>query len=405
MNDDFRPVQRTRPSAPEAPEHPPRTENKHPEPRSFEPDKPGHKQPKRRMLLLAAPRKIHWWLKNLSRRQVVALGVALLIFLVGGGVLLRYISGQQPTVENSSVVETKPPEPTTVASRMTGNQVAPELNNLPVTGVMIENSPDARPQSGLTQADMVFEAIAEGGITRFLALYQESQPEYLGPVRSARPYYLDFLVSFDAAIAHAGGSAEALAQIRNEGIKDMDHGANGASFQRVSNRYAPHNLYTSRASLLEIHNKRGYTTSDYKSFPRKADSPTAVPTARTVDFAISSYLYNPHYDYDAATNSYKRSEGGKPHTDERSGVQISPKVVIALVMPHRYAGIYSVYQVTGTGTAFVFQDGTMQQVTWEKANRKGQLMLKDASGAEVSLNAGQTWLSLVTDTSRVTYAP
>lgn len=398
MNDDFRPAPRPVPSAPK---NEPKVE------RRVQPSEPKKSpEPKRkRRLLLAGPKKVHWWLKKLNRIQLTALGIGLLIILIAAGLFIRQLSQQKPTEENSSVVDTPKPEPTTIASRMTGNEVAIELNNLPVTGVMLENSPDARPQSGLTQADMVFEAIAEGGITRFLALYQESKPDYIGPVRSARPYYLDFLVSFDAAIVHAGGSSEALAQIKNERIKDIDHGANGAAFQRVSNRYAPHNLYTSRDQLLEIHNKRGYTTSSYKTFPRKTDEPSAIPTAKTLDFNISSFLYNPHYDYDAASNSYKRSEGGKPHTDERSGAQISPKVVVALVMPRTNSGVYSVYQTSGSGTAFVFQDGLVQQVTWEKANRAGQLFLKDATGNEIKLNAGQTWLSLVSDAGRVTYAP
>ncbi|MCP5939883.1 DUF3048 domain-containing protein, partial [Klebsiella pneumoniae] len=84
------------------------------------------------------------------------------------------------------------PKPTTVANTLTGLQVAPDVNQRPVTGVMIENSTDARPQSGLDQAGVVFEAIAEGGITRFLALFQDTQPDYVGPVRSSRPYYVQW---------------------------------------------------------------------------------------------------------------------------------------------------------------------------------------------------------------------
>lgn len=368
-------------------------------------------QDKRRpaQLLLAAPKKVHWWLKKLNRVQLTALGIAAVVLIGGGFVLVRSMEKPQVTIENSVVPQPEPePElPKTVPSRLTGVEVARELNDLPATAVMIENSPDARPQAGLLQADMVFEAIAEGGITRFLALYQESKPDYIGPVRSARPYYIDFAASFDAGYAHAGGSGEALAIIRAEGIKDIDHGANGGAFQRVSNRYAPHNLYTSRDALLNAHNSRGYGASNYKSFERKADSaaaPEAV-NARGVDFRVSSNQYNVHYDYDAGTNSYKRVMAGRPHTDERSGAQLNPKVVVALIMPHRYAGIYSVYQTTGSGQAFVFQDGMSQPATWEKAGRKSELILKDAAGAPLKLNAGQTWLTLLADPGRVTFVP
>jgi hypothetical protein len=120
---------------------------------------------------------------------------------------------------------------------------------------------------------------------------------------------------------------------------------------------------------------------------------------------MSGFLYNPHFDYDAASNSYKRSLAGKPHVDERSGAQISPKVVVALVMPHHYEGIYSVYQTTGSGTAYVFQDGMVAQGSWSKADRKTQVTLTDAAGTELKLNPGQTWVTLVSSTPDVTYTP
>lgn len=353
-------------------------------------------------------KRIHWWLKSLSRKQFIAFLVALIA--VCGGITYGVFKFRQPAVTSNGYVgspkKVEPPKPTTVASRMTGVQIAPELNSLPVTGVMIENSQDARPQSGLLQADLVYEAIAEGGITRFLALFQESKPSYIGPVRSARPYYLDFLVPYDGALAHAGGSAQALSEIKSQGIKDLEYGVNASTYDRVKNRAAPHNLYTSRDRLLELQNRKGFATSTYHGLARKdKDTPSAAPTARSIDFTISSSLYNPHYDYDATTNTYKRSEGGKPHVDERSGTQLSPKVVIALVVGHSYAGIYSVYQLSSGGTAYIFQDGVVTTASWTKTSRAAQLTLKDASGNDVALNPGQTWISLVSATSKVTYSP
>lgn len=355
-------------------------------------------------------KRVHWWLKNLSREQLIVLAIATGMVLVGAVYVSRALLQGNPVTEPAALSVNpgpkEPPAPTTVASRMTGMQVAPELAQLPATGVIIENSPEARPQAGLLQADMVYEAISEGGITRFLALYQESQPDYIGPVRSARSQFLDFLVPYDAPLAHAGGSPEALAQIKSQGIKDLDHGGNGATYQRVSNRYAPHNLYTSRAKLLELQNKKGYTSSTYKGLARKEeDSPATAVTARAIDFSVSSFLYNPRFDYDPATNNYKRSEGGKPHVDERSGTQIAPKVVVALVMAHRYAGIYSVYQNHGSGDAVIFQDGVAIPARWEKANRSSELILKDTAGAVLPLNPGQTWFTLVSTAGAIKYVP
>jgi hypothetical protein len=209
---------------------------------------------------------------------------------------------------------------------------------------MIENSPDARPQSGLGSAGIVFEAIAEGGITRFLALYMEAQPANIGPVRSVRPYYLDYLVPFDAAVAHAGGSPVALAEIKLNGIKDLDQFANAGAYRRENTRFAPHNLYTSTAGLDELQKSKAYTSSTFTSLVRRVPTPAEQPTATVINMNISSTLYNVVYNYDKATNTYKRSLGGQPHLEANDGAQLSPSVVVALVVPHSYGGIYSVYR-------------------------------------------------------------
>lgn len=354
------------------------------------------------------PRKFHIWPRKWStkkKRICTALLLVFLLALIGGG--YWYYASHRTKPSEPVVSQDTPPPPTTEASRLTGVQIPIDLNKRAVTGVMIENSPDARPQSGLKDAGVVYEAVAEGGITRFLALYQESQPDYIGPVRSARPYYLDWLMPFDAAYAHVGGSPEALAQIKALGVKDLDQFSNAGAYQRVSNRYAPHNVYTSTAKLDQIEQQKGYTTSNFTSFVRKAEAPVEVPNANSIDLSISSFLYNPHYDYDKATNSYKRSEGGKPHTDEKSGSQLNPKVVIALVMPSGIAsdGTHTDYKTTGSGTMYVFQDGTVTQGTWQKSDRKAQFTFSDSAGKPLALNPGQAWISMINTAGAAVYKP
>ena len=344
-------------------------------------------------------------LRHLSRKQIIIISVVMGLIIAGALIWWFAIRKKPvtpaPTPSPQAKVEEAPPAPSTVPSRLTGVQVEPSLNDLPVTGVMIENSPDARPQSGLYHAGVVYEAIAEGGITRFLALFQEAKPDYIGPVRSVRPYFLDFLVPYDAPVAHAGGSGQALTEIRAQGIKDFDHGANASTFERVKGRFAPHNLYTSREKLLQLHNAKGVNTSNFTGFVRKGDKPSATPNARSIDLTISSFLYNPHFEWEAPTNSYLRSEGGKPHMDERTGKQLNPKVIVALVMTHHYAGIYSVYGTTGTGKAYFFQDGAITEGVWEKKDRKSQFKFGDSNGSPQGLNAGQTWVTLITSPSAI----
>lgn len=350
-------------------------------------------------------------LKHGTRKQQIIGGVIIAVLILAGGAGVYAINknhDKQPPNIATPVAEkiVEPPKSITEASLLTGEQISPELNKRPVVSIQIENSPDARPQSGLQAAGVVYEAIAEGGITRFNASFLESQPDYIGPVRSVRPYYAVLASPFDPIFVHAGGSGAGLAKLQELGLKDLDHGANGGAFQRISERYAPHNLYTSMAALDKASAGRGYTASTVKSLLRKpVAQPSPTITAKAIDLSISSPLYNVHYDYDQASNSYKRSLGGKPHTDQRSGAQLSPKVVVALVMQYSQNGIYSVYQTTGSGSMYVFQDGIIQKGTWTKTGEKEQFTFADEAGKPILLSPGQTWISLMKADNAVTYTP
>jgi hypothetical protein len=343
-----------------------------------------------------------WWRARTKRQKIIIIvAISIVVFTLGivSAALLKP-APPEPAPEPVAIEEPAP-EPTTVASRLTGVQIDKELNNLPVTAVMIENSPEARPQSGLKEAGVVFEAIAEGGITRFMALYLESKPEQIGPVRSVRPYYLDWMSGFDAAIAHVGGSGQALAQIQNEGLKSLTQFSNPGAYQRVNYRYAPHNMYTSRSQLLTVHKDNNMNTSKFTGFARKEGKPAEVPTL--TEFAInpSSALYNLRYTYDKKTNSYLRFMAGQPHNDEKSGTQLNSNVVIAMVVPYSKSGIYSVYQTVGSGDAYIFQNGEMIEAIWEKRSKTENIRFGNKLGAPLGINPGQTWIIAVSDKNQV----
>jgi hypothetical protein len=337
-----------------------------------------------------------------QRQKIIGSSIAAALIVLGGGGIYA-LSNMFKTQPQPQVIfkEEKNTEP----SKLTGVEVSKKLNKRPVTAVMIENSPDARPQAGLYDAGIVFEAIAEGGITRFCALFQEAQPGYIGPVRSIRPYYVDLFMPFDASIVHAGGSAEGLAKVARLKARDIDHGANADAFQRVSDRYAPHNLYTSMKDLDKVNERRGYKKSDFTSLLRKWERPSEKPSARIINFNMSGDLYNAHFQYDAKHNDYKRSQGGLPHRDHKSGKTISPKVVIALVMRYSQSGIYSVYKTNGKGAAFIFQDGEVTRGTWKKSGTKKQFVFVGKDGQKIRLNPGQTWITLVSGNDKVSYKP
>ncbi len=325
--------------------------------------------------------------------------------LIVGGLLITsaavttyaVLSLPLPKPELAKPAPRKPPAPK-YYSLLDGTQIAdPAGQKAPVTAIMMENSPDARPQSGLKQAQVVYEAIAEGGITRFLCVYQQNKPGLIGPVRSLRMYYLDWAAPYQPSIAHIGGSLFALNEVRNGNYRDIDEFFNGSYYWRASDRYAPHNVYTSFEKLDALSAKKGYTSSEFSSFSRVDSKPAATKDATSVDVTISSAPYNSHYDYDAATNTYKRSQGGGAHLDREDG-QIAPTVVVALKVAMTTVmedGYRENITTTGSGQAYVFQNGTVTEATWQKDGRVKPLKLIAADGSELSLVRGQTWISAV----------
>lgn len=354
------------------------------------------------------------------KRLIIVSGTGTLL-LVGALFAWFWQTNKSPEPYDFNAIvmpDPKPQEPvdTRVVSPLTGQLVDPQLASRRITAVMIENSIDARPQSGLEEAGMVFEAIAEGGITRFMALFQEQQPGNIGPIRSARPYYVEWARGFDAAYVHSGGSPEALALIRSIAVKDLDHGNyGGALADRVSFRFAPHNVYTTMNKVDGVANSAGFTSSDFDGFarieesedaeePSEAATATANPTATSISFDISSANYNTSYAYDAEAGCYMRSMAQRPHTDKDSNKQICPENIIALettysIHPNR---IHSVYKTVGSGAVTVFQNGEAVKGTWKKESQTSPLQFFDANGEPLKLAVGQTWVTAI-PAGRVSY--
>jgi len=349
------------------------------------------------------------WFKRHKKLAIILSIVG--VVLIGGGIATAlYFINNKPAPEPTKVVE-KPapaPEPIKYYSPLTGNLVENEAaTKQAVTGIMIENSPDARPQSGIKNSGVVFEAIAEGGITRFLVLYQQEKPQLVGPVRSVRMYYVDWVAAFNASVAHIGGSAAALTEVRNGNYRDIDQFFNAGTYWRATDRYAPHNVYTSFERIDALNSAKGYTSSSFTGFTRKESKAVETPTASSINVTISGPQFNSAYVYNKSTNLYDRSQGGGAHTD-REGGQISPRVVIVMKVPMQTVledGYRQQINTIGTGTAYIFQDGEVKEVTWSKASKAEQLKFTDASnGNDVPLARGQTWITAVpADTGAVTW--
>jgi len=341
--------------------------------------------------------RIKNWIRTHRTRTYLIIGG--LLIAITGIIAYAVLSQKLPDITISHIApKPKPTPPKKYYSPLTGSEVESEaVTKQAVTAIMIENSPDARPQSGVKQAGVVFEAIAEGGITRFLTLHQEDKPQLIGPVRSLRMYYVDWLAPFNASVAHVGGSLFALQEVRNGKYRDIDQFFNAASYWRATDRYAPHNVYTSFQKLDALNQAKGFTTSEFKGFSRQDGKPHDAPNATTVNVTISGPLYNSSYTYDKASNTYARSQAGAPHLDREDG-RITPSVVIVLktVMTKIFEdGYRESITTTGSGEAVIFQNGAAQTATWHKTDRASQLTFTDAAGKDIPLNRGQTWLTAI----------
>lgn len=305
--------------------------------------------------------------------------------------------------------------------------------------VMIENHVEARPQSGLSFADVVYEAVAEGGITRFMAIYYCNLADVqVGPVRSARTYYLDWLVEYDALYAHVGGAntpgpADALGQIIKYGVKDLNQFSIGfpvfwRDYQRLGHPVATeHTMYSTTAKLWEVGAKRGWTATDSaglkwdKNFVSwKFKDPSAGSTSSLqassgqatnikVNFWESQPGYEVNWNYDQASSSYKRKNNGSPHMDLDNNTQLSPQVVIVQFKRESNANdgypgnVHLLYGTTGSGKALIFQDGNAIEGKWIKNSRLSRTKYVDKSNKEIELDAGQIWIQTVPEGSKVSY--
>lgn len=343
---------------------------------------------------------VAWYTEH---KKATAPATILLLFAIGYAVFFfAFLNTPEPKPEprkqedKEEVVE----EPTKYYSPLTGVEVASEADTKkPINAVILENTPAARPQSGLQEAEVVYEGATEGGITRFLAIYQQNQPELIGPVRSLRPFFVDAVAPYDAGVLHVGGSKEALDEIRNGNYRDLDQFFNGGTYWRSTDRYAPHNVYTNSQNITALNQAKGYETSNPKPMPRaEADPIVSVAPTPTPQFNVhvSGPMYDSTWIFDAASGVYHRHQGGGPHTDREKG-QITAEVVVTLNQSFSAVGggRYN-YQTTGTGTGTVHYKGNAYPVNWHKADRQSQYSFTSAhDNQEFLLPKGVTWFTAV----------
>lgn len=303
-------------------------------------------------------------------------------------------------------------------------------------GIVIENHQEARPQSGLGNADVIYEAVAEGGITRVLAIFYCQDAGIVGPVRSARTYYLDFISEYGdyPLFAHVGGAntpgpANALGQIESygwSGYNDLNQFSIGfptfwRDYDRLGRTVATeHTMYATTGKLWDLAAKRGLTDvdkkgnlwdKDFKSWKFKNDVQLDErPANQAISFSFwEGYsAYDVRWIYERNLNLYNRENGGEIHKDKNTDKQFQAKTVVILFMTERNANdgyennLHLLYGTKRQGRAVVFLDGKKIEGTWQKEDRESRMIIKDAKGGEIKFNRGTIWLEVLPTGNKLT---
>lgn len=365
------------------------------------------------MSLSTQLREALWTYKHSRKAKVITVVVLVILCVTAAGYVLFAGGGNKSTNTNSVATNTDTTQ--LVPRAIDGVPVALDrANNYPVC-VMIENLVEARPQAGLDRADLVYEALAEGGITRFMAVFAGNDVlDKIGPVRSARPYYLDWAKELNCLYTHAGGSPDALKDIPAYGLSDFNQFYNGQYFwrdkERLKTKAYEHTLFTSSELLTRAFRDKNFplvgtfTPWKFTSDLAYAQRPT---TPVTISIPFSTFNYKVDYQYDIKTNEYSRSQGEQQHVME-NGKQIVTKNVVVEYVATSLAdatdgkGRLSM-ETIGQGNALMFKDGGVVKGTWKKTSREARTIFYDASGQEYTFAIGPTWVEIVPNDREVTY--
>ncbi len=268
--------------------------------------------------------------------------------------------------------------------------------------VMIENSRHARPQSGLLLADVVYEMPVEGGITRFMALFLDHarKVDELGPVRSARHYFVEQAPSLDAIYVHCGGSTQGYAALKRQAIDHIDEIRTGTGFWRSRHRGAPHNLYTSLENLIDLAAKKEFRVDRPEPIEVLPTAPRQiqVPGDAYVDLVLPYYSsYEVRYTYDPVSNLYARFINKEPHEDALVGQQIAVENVVVLETEMEKIDSYGRLDLNllGRGDAWVLRGGQILRGSWYREQGSDRFRLRDTTGQPMQMNPGRTWIHAI----------
>ncbi|HLF69944.1 MAG TPA: DUF3048 domain-containing protein [Actinomycetota bacterium] len=354
----------------------------------------------------------------MNRKLLIVLALAVLTSCSNGG---------RPSTDAVSQKPSPSPSPKPIICPLTGREASKGIDaDRPALAVKIENSTAARPQAGLDSADIVYEELAEGGITRFMAVFQCSDASALGPIRSARLVDVDILLEY-APVLFAFSGANSIVRTKVDstvGITDIRFGKHGAAYHRERGRPAPHDLFSSSEKLRALSSLRGAPSSGLRFDPNASAIPTPTPArnsaspsvsatvttppGRQVTFDYSSSANATSYTYDPTVKAYLRFQGKVAHKLV-TGRQVSAVNVIIMQVRVRQGtirdsiGNYSPdITVVGEGKVVVLRGGVATEGRWVRESLSRRTRFVDSQGKPINLLPGNTWINLVPTDRQVT---
>ena len=329
----------------------------------------------------------------------VLIAILVILIIVAGGVLAYKITKDKNNTETISGEENKE---TVVAEEEEKTVQIFSGNDRPIA-VMIDNHSDAWPQAGLNQAYMVYEIIVEGGETRLMALFKGADLDKIGPVRSARHYFIDYAMENDAIYVHFGQSPQAQSDIKKYDIDDINGIAeDGTTFWRVKDKYAPHNAVTSTEKLLESAKSKNYrTTSTEESVLNYVTDEVNLEEGQVADTVTipHSDLQTVRYEYDKENKVYVRYARGEEQTDWDTEEPVTTKNII-ITFCNNYTlsdsenkGRQGLKNI-GTFDGYYITNGRAIQIQCIKNSREEKTIYQDMNGNEIQVNDGNTFVNI-----------
>jgi len=339
------------------------------------------------------------------RRGIPALAVVVLGGLLLSGCTEQGAAMPVPTPEFTSSYAA--PEPLAIAP-LSGRPIEAGTALNPSIAAKIDNHPAARPQVGLDTTDIVFEELVEGGLTRYVGIWQSTIPAELGPVRSIRPMDPDIVSAFGGIIAYSGGQPRFVQLMKAAPVYNAIHGQRDTAdtFYRTTTKRAPHNVLVKASVVVGQHKN---IPAPVQQFGYSLDTPSStaakdgVPSARiTLKFGAAS---TPAWTWDETSGSWLRFQTGGKADTAASGTQLSAtNVVVVRVAVDNSLGVPKT-QLIGKGEAWVSTGGATVHASWSKRTATGRIRLVDANGAAIRLAPGNTWIELVPSTGTVAFVP